>query len=52
LTDKDEAILNPPDTITASTVKGLQTAVNAWVKDKGFTVIRRNGRYKKNGSYT
>ena len=51
-TSEDEAIPNPPPTITAASIEDLQAAVNAWAKDKGFAVMRKNGRGKKNGAYT
>jgi len=38
-TSEDEAIPNPPPTITVASIEDLQAAVNAWAKDKPF--IRR-----------
>ncbi|KAK0655460.1 hypothetical protein B0T16DRAFT_397028 [Cercophora newfieldiana] len=50
--DDDDPIPNPPTSITASTIKGLQDAVNQWARPHGFAVIRKHGRGKRNGQYT
>lgn len=50
-TSDDEDIPNPPNGISAPTIEGLQNAVNAWAKTRGFAVTRQHGKKNKRGEY-
>ena len=53
----DEVIPRPPTGFLSPTIQALQSAVNDWAKDRGFAVVRQNGRNREGrtrneGEYT